>query len=411
VEHQIQKAQPVSTVMASTGTMGIVNPSKLESSHDGLNSLVPIGTPLGMPGRIKKPPVCSDTSLKETAMQPAALSQMCFTFEVPVPLGSEAVPVSAASSTCESSGTLSDVEITALATSTTESGETVTTPQVKLDRVISDRLNAKISLRKTSRQGRSSQRWVTEGDSNEAIRMVTGCVPILRGGKILFVSASRKPEWILPKGGWELDESLEESAIREAFEEAGVLGVIGPKLTEIQYETRKGKKRRLEHEETERKRNTFGQEPDPVKEDKSESKPVKEDKSENKPSLISAEEIKNNEYEFTAPIALSDEAMMRIRGEAQTIAPKASDETASMASTFSTATYSQVRMTLFPLYVSKVLDSWPESGRFRKAVDIDEAIAMTDSRPELKAVLIDVKERGLHLMSAPTEASRSTPTV
>jgi diphosphoinositol-polyphosphate diphosphatase len=393
--------------MASTGTMGIVNPSKLESSQDDVNSLVSVGTPLGVPGRIKKAPVCSDKSLKETAMQPAALSKMCFTFEVPVvPLASEAVPVSSASSTCESSGTLSDVEITALATTTTtgsgEGGEHVTTPPVKLDRGISDRLNAKISLRKTSRQGRSTQRWVTEGDSNEAIRMVTGCVPILRGGKILFVSASRKPEWILPKGGWELDETLEESAIRESFEEAGVLGVLGPKLTEIQYETRKGKKRRLEHEETERKRKTFGQESDPVK----------EDKIENKPSLISTEEIKNDDdYAFTAPIALSDEAMMRIRGEAQAIAPKASDETASIASTLSTATYSQVRMTLFPLYVSKVLDSWPESGRFRKAVDIDEAIAMTDARPELKAVLMDVKERGLHLMSAPLEAPTSTPTV
>jgi 8-oxo-dGTP pyrophosphatase MutT (NUDIX family) len=392
--------------------MGIVNPSKLESSHDvptgtnGLNSLESVGTPLGMPGRMKKPPVCSDKSLKETAMQPAALSQMCFTFEVPVPLTtiSEAVPVSSASSTCtrESMGTLSDVEITAITNNVVGGGhsEKFTTTPLKLDRCISDQLNAKISLRKTSRQGRSTQRWVTEGDSNEAIRLVTGCVPILRGGKILFVSASRKPEWILPKGGWELDETLEESAVRESFEEAGVLGVLGPKLTDIQYETRKGKKRRLEHEETERKK-TFGQVSDQVK----------EDKSENKPSVISVEE-NNNDYAFTAPISLSDEAMSRIRGEAQAIAPKACDETASVASTFSTATYSQVRMTLFPLYVSKVLDSWPESGRFRKAVDIDEAIAMTESRPELKAVLMGVKERGLHLLSAPPEASTtSTPAV
>jgi hypothetical protein len=138
-----------------------------------------------------------------------------------------------------------------------------------------------------------------------------------------------------------------------------------------------------------------------VKEDKSESK------LENKPSLISAEETKNNDYAFTAPASLSDEAMSRIRGEAQAKAPKACDETASIASTFSTATYSQVRMTLFPLYVSQVLDTWPESGRFRKAVDIDEAIAMTESRPELKAALMDVKEQGLHLK----DASTCTPAV
>ena len=95
---------------------------------------------------------------------------------------------------------------------------------------------------KTSRQGRATQRWITDPDSHETIRLTTGCVPILRGGKILFVSASRKPEWILPKGGWELDETMEESAVRECFEEAGVLGVLGPKLSDIQYETRQSQK-------------------------------------------------------------------------------------------------------------------------------------------------------------------------
>jgi 8-oxo-dGTP pyrophosphatase MutT (NUDIX family) len=383
--------------------MGIVNPSKLPPSYDSTaravsESFESDATSVGMSGRWKAPPVCADMSLKETAMPPAALSEMCFAFEVPVQLTtiSEAVPVSSSSSTCtpESMGALSDVETAPAGGS---HGEKMATP-LKLDRCISDRLNAKISLRKTSRQGRSSQRWVTEPDAPDAIRLVTGCVPILRGGKILFVSASRKAEWILPKGGWELDETLEESAIRESFEEAGVLGVLGPKLKEIQYETRKGKKRRLEQEETERKKKTFDQVTDQVK----------EDKSENKPSIISPDEIKNNESAFMAPVALSDEAMSRIRGEAQAIARKACDETASVASTLSTATYSQVRMTLFPLYVSKVLDSWPESGRFRKAVDIDEAIAMTESRPELKAALVAVKEQGLHLVSAPPEFSTCT---
>ena len=56
-------------------------------------------------------------------------------------------------------------------------------------------------------------------------------------------------------------------------------------------------------------------------------------------------------------------------------------------------------MTLFPLYVSEVRDSWPESGRFRKIVGIDEAIDMLESREELRSALIQVKERGLHLTS------------
>eukprot|EP00977_Amphora_coffeiformis_P005901 scaffold1248_cov170-Amphora_coffeaeformis.AAC.20 len=55
---------------------------------------------------------------------------------------------------------------------------------------------------------------------------------------------------------------------------------------------------------------------------------------------------------------------------------------------------------LYPLYVQKVYEDWPESGRFRKAVDIDTAIQMMDKRPELKRALIEVKERGLHLIQA-----------
>jgi 8-oxo-dGTP pyrophosphatase MutT (NUDIX family) len=48
-----------------------------------------------------------------------------------------------------------------------------------------------------------------------------------------------------PKGGWEMDEELEESAIRETYEEAGVIGVLGPKLSEFHYETRKALRRLL----------------------------------------------------------------------------------------------------------------------------------------------------------------------
>eukprot|EP00128_Syssomonas_multiformis_P002996 Colp12_sorted_trinity150504_noHs@17095 len=45
--------------------------------------------------------------------------------------------------------------------------------------------------------------------------------------QILFVSSRARPnEWILPKGGWENDETAEESAKREAMEEAGVIGEV-----------------------------------------------------------------------------------------------------------------------------------------------------------------------------------------
>lgn len=211
----------------------------------------------------------------------------------------------------------------------------------------------------------------------------------------MFVSASRKPEWILPKGGWELDEACEESAVREAYEEAGVLGMLGPKLKDVQYETRKAKKRRLEEEESDLKKKSCLD--------------IAVAAEQLKESIKAEKKIVIVPDEFTAPVALSDEAMARIRGQAQAIAPNPSDETASIASTMSTATNTHVRMTLFPLYVSEVLDTWPECGRFRKAVDIDQAIAMTETRPELKAALLEVKERGLHLVSVPPQASMVPP--
>ena len=317
-------------------------------------------TPGGV-GRIKAPPVCLDSSLKETSTPLSELLQATFP---PLPqvdttavITTEAVPVSSSSSTCtreSDASAYSDAEAPIMSSKS-------------------------VLNRTTNRQGRATQRWVNDAETNEPIRLVTGCVPIMRGGKILFVSASRKAEWILPKGGWEQDEKMEESALRETFEEAGVLGTLGPKLSMIQYETRKAKKRRLELEEMERQKRakptTTSTEETPEEPPKSptEETPLKE-----------------------AVALLSPEAITRIT---QTAVPPRCDETVSVAS--SSAGYSQVRMTLFPLFVTNVAETWPESGRFRRAVDIDEAIKMTAGRPEFHAVLKEVKNRGLHLVTEP----------
>jgi len=89
---------------------------------------------------------------------------------------------------------------------------------------------------------------------------------------------------------------------------------------------------------------------------------------------------------------LSDAEVARIRDLS-----KKSDETSSVASDAS-GTYSHVRMTLFPLYVSEVKSVWPENGRLRKIVSIDEAIEMCDNRPELQAALKEIKARNYHLL-------------
>ncbi|KAJ1275718.1 hypothetical protein BS78_05G157500 [Paspalum vaginatum] len=86
-----------------------------------------------------------------------------------------------------------------------------------------------------ARQGRLRQRY--EG----CYRLVSGCIPYMfKGGddgekscqdvlgrlQVLMISTPKRSDLIFPKGGWEDDESIDEAACREAFEEAGVKGII-----------------------------------------------------------------------------------------------------------------------------------------------------------------------------------------
>ena len=48
----------------------------------------------------------------------------------------------------------------------------------------------------------------------------------LRGGKICVVRSSSGKRWIVPKGCLEPDKSLGEIALQEAWEEAGLVGVL-----------------------------------------------------------------------------------------------------------------------------------------------------------------------------------------
>jgi ADP-ribose pyrophosphatase YjhB (NUDIX family) len=65
---------------------------------------------------------------------------------------------------------------------------------------------------------------VINANSQQRIRLVTGCILIFNDGQLLLVSGSQKAKWILPKGGWELGETMEESGVRKSYKEAGVLG-------------------------------------------------------------------------------------------------------------------------------------------------------------------------------------------
>jgi 8-oxo-dGTP pyrophosphatase MutT (NUDIX family) len=335
-------------------------------------------------GRIKEKPVCHDQTLRKEAMSAEELSKLTFSLDTPansVTIGALAdmnSPAQAPPFECRIVSSASSIASreSAYFSDLDGNNKVIMTP-LRIERGQSDAINQKVTSQTISRNGRLSQRWYNDRQSQRIYRMVTGCVPIVEGGKILFVSASRKPEWILPKGGWESDEVMEESAIRESFEEAGVIGVLGPRLCEIDYETRKSKKRRLDQEEAQKRANNLR-----------ESYAVSPDRKVEIAIDASSNVAKVDPIEVAAPA--SNEKCARIPG-----LYKPYDETCSVSSDTSTG-YSHVRMTLFPLYVTEVKAEWPESGRFRKAVEIDEAIRITANRPELQAALIEVKERDLH---------------
>lgn len=48
--------------------------------------------------------------------------------------------------------------------------------------------------------------------------------------EVLVVSSQKCQKLMFPKGGWEMDESVEEAACRECLEEAGVIGMVEAEL-------------------------------------------------------------------------------------------------------------------------------------------------------------------------------------
>ncbi|KAK4142981.1 NUDIX hydrolase domain-like protein [Dichotomopilus funicola] len=88
-----------------------------------------------------------------------------------------------------------------------------------------------------SRTGRNNQRYNTKGE-----RLVAGVVPLTADKSfVMLIQSTRRKGWVLPKGGWELDEECHEAAIREAWEEAGICIQIDYDLGDI-HDTRPRKK-------------------------------------------------------------------------------------------------------------------------------------------------------------------------
>jgi len=85
-----------------------------------------------------------------------------------------------------------------------------------------------------ARQGREQQKYTEDG-----ARCVAGCIPIryssstehntpsgAASARVLMITSRNGKGYVFPKGGWEVDESVEVAAQRETVEEAGVRGEL-----------------------------------------------------------------------------------------------------------------------------------------------------------------------------------------
>lgn len=248
-----------------------------------------------------------------------------------------------------------------------------------------------VSITSVSRDSHDNERYERCQQTGRIIRLTTGCIPITEDGRILLVSSKKKNEWGLPKGGWELDETMEESAIRESYEEAGIIGKLGERLDEVIYETRKAKRRRVPQGEKEIK--SFADSNCSFYEGNSFTDSISEQssfefafnqQSRQWSTLSQSSDITTEGFELDTP-SLASSCCSSADGIIKEASNKAKRE------------HHMCRMVLFPLYVTNILDKWPEGTRTRKSMDIDDALSSV-SRPELVAALKEVKRKKLHLV-------------
>ncbi|XP_054798230.1 nudix hydrolase 18, mitochondrial-like [Prosopis cineraria] len=89
-----------------------------------------------------------------------------------------------------------------------------------------------------SRTGRQLQRY------RKGRRQVVGCIPYRykmeesEELEVLVISSQKGKGMLFPKGGWELDESKKEAAVRETIEEAGVRGIVGGGLGKWSFKSK-----------------------------------------------------------------------------------------------------------------------------------------------------------------------------
>ena len=279
--------------------------------------------------------------------------------------------------TTEDSGENADTSTEGPTTSDT-SPEVSLTSRLEHLQQLSEAANTRVAQEIESRQGRSLQRWESDTKTGLNHRLVAGCVPLLRDGSIMLISSGKLTEWVLPKGGWELDECVEEAAIRECYEEAGVLGTLGPKFEDFLLETKKARKFRLDIEdkvfknaETPRSESEFYSGWSQLSQLSEEDHLLAEEPGSNttseKGSMHAGTPAPPDAIQEGVQVTFNEDALLSGKSLKNSNNMDATASTSSLSS----LTHTHVKMAFFPLYVKQIQDTWPESHRLRRSFPID----------------------------------------
>jgi 8-oxo-dGTP pyrophosphatase MutT (NUDIX family) len=87
-------------------------------------------------------------------------------------------------------------------------------------------------------------------DDHDVVRAAGGVVwraSSIGGREVVLVHRDRYDDWTFPKGKLDPGESWEQAAVREVFEETGIVPVLGPELASTDYVDNKGRPKRARY--------------------------------------------------------------------------------------------------------------------------------------------------------------------
>jgi 8-oxo-dGTP pyrophosphatase MutT (NUDIX family) len=92
---------------------------------------------------------------------------------------------------------------------------------------------------------------MTSGDATDGLVRAAGGLVWRTGSggevEIVLVHRDRHDDWTYPKGKLDPGETWEQAAVREVFEETGIVGVLGPELGHTDYVDSNGRPKRARY--------------------------------------------------------------------------------------------------------------------------------------------------------------------